>query len=159
MYKLSDSRVLETKNNGSGTIVVIRDITNGKSVEIPAGRWTSFILHTTEIDEAVKQLREKKNVHYKEHFGGGYYVSVTTDVWCVDIRRFYSSADSEIKPTKDGIGLRLREWTELQENVIPQLMIAVPDLLAALPCFCGDDHYGPSANLQCLECTPFGKNA
>ena len=70
-YKLSDNRILETQCNGTDTIVVIRDLINGKSTEILAKRWSSFLLHDNDIMKAVKQLKEKRNVNFREHFGGG----------------------------------------------------------------------------------------
>ena len=80
MYVLSDRCVVETKNEEDETIVVIRNTITGKFVEIPAVRWASFLLMQADIDESVKQIQEKKTVTYFEHFGGGYYVSVSTGI-------------------------------------------------------------------------------
>ena len=88
MYNLSDTRVIETRNEQDEVFVVIRDTVSGKFIEIPANRWASLLLLLVDIDNAVNQLKEKKDyVKYIAHIGGGWYVSVTTGFWCVDIRR------------------------------------------------------------------------
>jgi len=65
------------------------------------------------INEAVKQLHEKKYVKYFKHIGGDWYVSVTTGFWCVDLRKFYTSKEGDLKPKREGIALRLNEWSRV----------------------------------------------
>jgi hypothetical protein len=155
MYKLSDTCVIETRNEQDEVVVIIRDIVSGNFVEIPPTRWASFLLLQNNIDSAIKQLREKKDyVKYFEHFGAGWYASVTTGLWCVDIRRFYFSNDCEIKPTKNGITLQLPEWTALQ-NLLPLLMSFTPELLMAYPCSLRADHKDLRVLSDCRECKPF----
>jgi len=46
---------------------------------------------------------------------------VTTGYGCVDIRRFYVAyglASEYVRPTRNGLGLRLDEWAHLQELVL-----------------------------------------
>jgi len=151
MYRLSDTRVIETRYEEDEIIVVIRDIVSGKFIEIPANRWASFLLLQGDIDDAVKILQEKKDyVKYFEHFGGGWYVSVTTGFWCVDIRRFYKN--NEIKPSKQGLAVRLTEWSALLD-ILPLLMTF--DLAVACPCSIREDHTDPAVIRACRECTPF----
>ena len=157
MYKLSDTRVLETRNESGDTVVVIRDTANGKFIEIPSVRWASFLLMQNDIDNAVKRLVAKEDyVNDQEHIGGGWYVSVTTGYWCVDIRRFYYTKNGEIKPSKNGLALRLSEWSALL-NQLPMIMSFEPELLVACPCSMREDHLNdPRVLLGCRECTPFG---
>ena len=157
MYKLSDTRVLETRNERDEAVIVIKDTASGNFIEIPAVRWASFLLLQADIDDAVKQLRERKDyVKYHEHIGGGWYVSVTTGFWCVDIRRFFYTKNGEIKPSKNGLALRLSEWSELL-NQLPMIMSFEPELLVACPCSMREDHLNdPRVLLGCRECTPFG---
>jgi len=145
MYRLSERYVLETRKEQGETVVVILNNNTGKFIEIPAVRWASFVLMQADIDEAVNQLLEKKAVNYFEHFGGGYYVSVSTDILCVDLRRFYKNNKGEIKPTKQGLALRISEWKEL----------------VACPCPMKERHLNdPNIILGCAECSPIGsKNA
>ena len=85
MYRLSDRCVLETRRQQNELIIVILNANSGKFIEIPATCWASFLLLQGDIVEAVKQLQERKFVGYFEHFGGGWYVSVSTGIWCVDL--------------------------------------------------------------------------
>lgn len=157
MYRLSERHALETRKEQDETIVVILNVNTGNYIEIPAVRWASFLLLQADIDEAIKKLKEKKDyVKYFTHFGGGWYVSVTTGFSCVDIRRFYRNVKAEIKPTKQGLTLRLSEWTELM-NLLPLIMSFEPELLVACPCSMREDHLGdPNVVLNCRECSPFG---
>lgn len=157
MYNLSDTRVIETRNEQDEVFVVIRDTVSGKFIEIPANRWASLLLLLVDIDNAVNQLKEKKDyVKYTAHIGGGWYVSVTTGFWCVDIRRFYYTKNCETKPSKQGLALRLSEWNALQD-IVPLLMSLAPELFLACPCSMREDHLNdPSIILSCRECSPFG---
>jgi len=156
MYRLSERYALETRKEQDETIVIILNNNTGKFIEIPAVRWASFLLMQADIDEAVKQLLEKKTVNYFEHFGGGYFVSVSTGILCVDLRRFYKNDKGEIKPTKQGLALRISEWKELM-NQLPLIMSFEPELLVACPCLMKESHLNdPNIVLSCRECSPFG---
>ena len=159
MYRLSERYALETRKEQDETIVVILNVNSGKFIEIPAVRWASFLLLQADIDEAVKQLLEKKTLNYFEHFGGGYYVSVSTGILCVNLRRFYKNEKAKIKPTKQGITLRISEWKELM-NLLPLIMTFEPELLVACPCSMRESHLNdPNIVLECRECSPFGNSA
>jgi Transcriptional Coactivator p15 (PC4) len=158
MYNLSNTRVIETRNEQDEIFVVIRDTTSGKFIEIPKNRWAALQLILVDIDNAINQLKEKKDyVKYFAHIGGGWYVSVTTGFWCVDIRRFFYTKNCETKPSKQGLALRLSEWTILQDEVMLLLNSLNPELLFTIPCSMREDHLNdPSVVLGCRECSPFG---
>jgi len=149
MYNLSDSRTLSVEGNKLN--VIIKD--DKRSILIPAKRWAVFVKQFDEIDNAVKQLREKQYVKYFEHIGGGWYVSINTGFQCIDIRRFYKK-DGEIKPTRDGLALRLSEWLSLQLLVIT-FPVDQPALVAVQPCYYATDHQNLMGYLECPECTPY----
>jgi hypothetical protein len=156
MYRLSERYGLETRKEQNETIVVILNVNSGKFIEIPAVRWASFLLLQADIDDAVKLLLEKRTVNYFEHFGGAWYVSVSTGISCVDLRRFYRNDRGVIKPTKQGLALRISEWKELM-NQLPLIMSFEPELLVACPCPMREDHLNdPNIVLECRECSPFG---
>jgi len=79
--------------------------------------WVNFILYCQQIDNEVKELNLKtRPVAFHLHLGGGWYVSVTGGYNCVDFRRFYvlyGTLHENVRPTLDGISLRLDEWAEL----------------------------------------------
>jgi hypothetical protein len=113
-YALSENRFLFVKKNGEDYCISITDTKTHKSAEFSAVRWASFTRYIDVVDENVKDLRERKNVDYSNHIGGGWHVSVTTGVWCVDLRKFYQDLGSgQLKPIKIGIALRLHEWATL----------------------------------------------
>jgi len=130
MYNLSNKRSLLVQTKGEELNIVIQD--EKKSIVIPAKRWLAFVVQCDFVEKAVQQLKEKQYVKFFQHIGGGWYVSVTTGFQCVDIRRFYKKGD-EIKPTRDGLALRLPEWNNLRPLEL-SLPIDVPTLAAVHLC-------------------------
>ena len=57
---------------------------------------------------------------------------------------------SEVKPTKKGIALRLREWDEMK-RVVDAINDAFPALATALPCYMLSDHL---TSFDCKDCYP-----
>ena len=101
-------------------------------------------------------MREGVDVKLQHHIGGA-YVSVTTGYSCVDLRKFYQpydSKDSQVKPTRRGMALRLDEWATLC-HLIATINAAYPSLGNAVPCYYGDDHVNQQGWLDCIECHPF----
>jgi len=58
-YRLGNRNVLETRNDQDEATVIIRNVHSGKSIEIPAFRWASFLLLQADIEEAVGKKKEK----------------------------------------------------------------------------------------------------
>jgi len=103
----------------------------------------------------MKALRADESVGYKQHIGGGYYVSITSGFYCVDIRKFFIPyGETDVKPTRRGIALRLREWEDMKK-IIDAINNAYPTLGTALPCYLGNDHMDQLGALRCTECYPF----
>ena len=118
-------------------------------------RWACLRGQINDIDDAVKTLCEDRLVKYQSHVGGGHYISVTSGYKCVDFRKFYVPyGQAEVKPTKKGIALRLREWDEMK-RVVDAINDAFPALATALPCYMEGDHANQMSALQCSECYPF----
>ena len=60
-----------------------------KTVSFSTNRWAQFMTALPNIDDEAKELnRKSRPVAYRHHIGDGYYVSVTGDVMCVDVRTF-----------------------------------------------------------------------
>ena len=60
-----------------------------KTVSFSTNRWAHFLAVLTNVDDEAKELnRKSRPVAYRHHIGDGYYVSVTGDVMCVDVRTF-----------------------------------------------------------------------
>jgi len=99
---------------------------------------------------------ETTKVNYREHIGGGHYVSVTSGFKCVDLRKFYmpyGQTEGE-KPTKRGLALRLDEWSSLC-SLIPTINQDFPVLGTTAACYDSDDHMNQLGWLACAECNPY----
>lgn len=97
-------------------------------------RWAQFKACLEDIDEAVAQLRTGELVTFKQAIGSGYYVSVTKGFYCIDIRRFFMpQGETEAKPTRQGLALRVREWEEWK-SIITKIDELHADFATALPC-------------------------
>jgi hypothetical protein len=154
-YALGENRFLLVKKNGEDYCISITDTKTQKSAEFSVARWASFTRCFDSIDENVNGIRERKNIVYSNHIGGGWHVSVTTGIWCVDIRKFYQDfASGQLKPTKTGIALRLHEWATLKDAVA-NLHTLYPDLATTIPCYLALDHADMEVMLQCRECSPY----
>lgn len=118
-------------------------------------RWASFRQLFGEIDANARELNGEREVKYGAHIGGGHYVSVTTGFQCVDLRKWYVPyGQTETKPTKKGIALRLGEWEKMR-SLIETINSDHPNLGTALPCYMQDDHLNQLGALACHECYPF----
>ena len=121
-------------------------------------RWACFRQNFEEIDYHVKAVCDEQTVNFQRHIGGGYYVSVTTGFYCVDFRKFFIPyGKEEIKPTRQGVALRIFEWAEMRK-IMDELNNDYPALGTALPCYLQNDHSNQLSSLECKECYPFGVN-
>ena len=77
-------------------------------------RWAQFRQCINDIKTNVKSLRDGDPVSYKQSIGSAYYVSITSGFYCIDIRKFYLpyGERTDIRPTRQELALRLREWDE-----------------------------------------------
>jgi len=102
-----------------------------KHVTLTTKHWARFMSIRKEVDiEAREVNRQTRPVAYRAHIGELYYVSVTSGYGSVDIRRFYvpyGLASENVRPTRNGIGLRLDEWAHLLE-LLPTIHEKHPEL-------------------------------
>jgi len=84
-----------------------------------------------EVDiEAREVNRQTHPVAYHAHIGELYYVFMTSGYGSVDIHRFYvpyGLASENVRPTRNGIGLRLDKWAHLLE-LLPTIHEQHPEL-------------------------------
>ena len=144
--------MLEVFDDGQDYKIIIKDTQSAAEAVFHKARWTFFVRFLSEIEEAVQKLKEGKDADLALviHYGGGWQVSVTAGIRCVDLRRFFLAVDGKIRPTRHGIGLRLPEWQTLK-YVVHQMRIDFPDLDCALGCF----HPNIEDFVNCRECMPF----
>lgn len=80
-------------------------------------RWATFLSHIDKIDRNVELLKAEQPVEYFQHIGGG-YVTISKGVQCVNIWRHLLPLNSKkVRPTRNGIALRLGEWESLLSSI------------------------------------------
>ena len=132
--------------------VLISDKENDKTIEIPLQRLAVLLNYMPEIDQTVTQFAATEFVRYKQHIGGGWFVSVTSGFPCVDFRKFYMPVFGfEEKPTKSGLAIRLSEWSAFGA-ALRRMTEENPHLLQIQPC---GIHPNQEEAIQCAECYPF----
>ena len=121
-------------------------------------RWAQFRQCMDEVETHGKTLIAGKTVACRHPIGGGYYVSVSTGIYCIDIRQFYVPyGEQDVKPTRQGLALRLHEWPQMKK-IVDSINAEHPSLGTALPCYMSDDHQNQQGMLECRECNPFTHN-
>ena len=127
-----------------------------KKATFTYSRWAYFVEQFEEIDSALsKVIKKEPDVKLAIHLGGAWYVSVTSGVFCVDIRKFYMTPDGAIKPTREGFAIRVREWNRIKQ-LADVMKTANTTLAEAQPCWMQPDHYNQEGSMNCIECSPFG---
>lgn len=150
-YDLGVNRVLEVTRDGDSYSIVIKDNVSAAEAVFPKVRWAAFRYLVKDIDVEVTKLKEgKTEFRYSQQYGGGWLVSVTSGIRCVDLRRFFMNEKDEMKPTRHGIGLRLPEW-EMLKDVINRMRVDFPDLESIMGCY----HADIQDFIKCRECMPF----
>src|SRR5258706_581129 len=117
MYVIGEERILDTRKYDGEHKVSLTQIGTEKFARFPLRRWAQFFRSMHVVDESLDALRKGEAVNLQHHVGGKWYVSVTTGFKCVDVRKFYWHPVMGLKPTREGIALRLAEWEKLKEAV------------------------------------------
>ena len=97
-YKLGNDRMLKlTKNKVE---LCIKEKDSQKSAAFTPARWASFLLCLDEIDRQLEKMFRGEDVTYRNHYGGGWHVSVTSGFQCIDLKKFYIPfGEKTVKPT------------------------------------------------------------
>jgi hypothetical protein len=119
-------------------------------------RWARFVIQFAEIDESVTKLTAgQQDVELQSDVGGGWYISVTSGFYCVDVRKFYYLPGVGVPPTKTGIAMRLHERARLKV-VADEIRHRHPKVAEAQPCFFESTHFNQLGAMGCSECNPVG---
>ena len=146
----SHRRVCVNKKNDEFFVTIEEPNTELKKVTIPAIRWAALMLAMTPIDESVALLESQQYVKLFTHFGGGFYMSVTTGFRCVDIRRFYFDSEKDTnQATREEIALTLSQWS-LFKKIVQQIEQDFPELSEIEHC----THRELMELFNCKECYP-----
>ena len=151
-YFIGDKRQISVKDDNS---VTIGELGTQKSITLNANRWTRFVQLLSHLEASVNCLLAKQFVDFRQHIGGGCFVSVFSGYDCVNIRQYYFHPVHGIKPCKfPGIASRIDEFNRLK-NLIPTINKDFPDLAATQPCTLQQDHKTLDGMMNCVECQPF----
>jgi len=119
-----------------------------RKITFTLNRWA----HLKDIDTSVKYL----------DYGGDEndgQIRVFYGLRRVDFQMYYVPYGykvSQIRPSTNGISIRIDEWKDLIEVVIPAINERFPQFANAKQCTYADDHLGQLGWLHCSSCFPFG---
>ena len=151
-YSIDDVKRVIVSKKGSEYFVTIEERdSQTKTVTLPAKRWVVLITILPDIENSVNALKTKQDVKFSTHLGGGYFTSVNTGFFCVDIREFYFNKKmGSPRPTKHGIALNMVQWDQFKD-IVQQINLHFPRLSKTQICIHNDliDLY------KCNECRPF----
>jgi hypothetical protein len=154
-YPIGEKRVIKLRKD----YIVIEDTESKKYILLSFQKWKRVCGFIIEIDESVNDVLEKNNAVLKEHIGGGWFVSVTSGISCVDIRKFFKldgnqvlapclNTDDDLKPTRIGLALKFSEWQQLKTNVRNSKDSIRPDIKSLQLCYLSADHQNQEGNYK-----------
>jgi hypothetical protein len=135
VLSLSEGRSIRVTTN----LIVLEDEVQGKFVSINFQKLSKIMEAVDEVDEAIQKMKSYEDSNLRIDIGGNWYLTMTTGVKCVDIRRWFPVGEN-FRPSRNGIALRLGEWQlfKVRVKTIHQLR---PDIAAVVPCYHQQDHY------------------
>ena len=86
-FNLGSGRVLFTQKKGAVYNIKIYEMgSDNRYVDFTIERWASFVRAIDEVQNAFYEIHINTQLKFRHHIGGGYYISVSADFKCVDIR-------------------------------------------------------------------------
>ena len=128
-----------------------------KGIALTVNRLKHLWSNIEEVDDALQQLKMgtpcsgEDGTVYKQHLGGGIYLSINQQYPGVDIRKFWRPSNClSIAPSKTGIFIPISQWASLKDK-LKDLYGKYPKLDFVETCL----HQNQLAFLDCSECCPF----
>ena len=86
-FNLGAGRVLFAQKKGSVYQIKIYEMgSDNRYVYFSIVRWASFVRAIDEAQHAIYKIHTNPQLKFQHHIGGGYYISVSANFKCVDIR-------------------------------------------------------------------------
>ena len=86
-FNLGSGRVLFAQKKGSIYKIKIFEMgSDNRYVVFSIVRWASFMRAIDEVQNAIYEIHTNPQLKFRHHIGGGYYISLSADFKCVDIR-------------------------------------------------------------------------
>ena len=158
-YELGKYVTVEVKDYGHKNIdvvlsqkVYINNLLTKKDYILPLQRWQQLMWYIDEIQQAVVDHKDGKEIHLKHHLGRNNFVQVNSGFQVVDLRQWWLPADKDqVQPTKKGIALKFDEFETLMK-LKAEIEQVIPELDQMQPCWI--NHHNQESFLSCAECNP-----
>ena len=86
-FNLGSGRVLFAQKEGAVYKIKIYEMgSNNGYVDFSIVRWASFVRAIDDAQNAIYEIHTNPQLKFRHHIGGGYYISVSANFKCVDIR-------------------------------------------------------------------------
>ena len=86
-FKLGAGRVLFAQKKGSVYQIKIYEMgSDNRCVDFSIVRCASFVRAIDEAQNGIREIHTNLQLKFQNHIGGGYYISVSANFKCVDIR-------------------------------------------------------------------------
>ena len=86
-FNLGSLRVLFSQKKGAVYNIKIYEMgSENRYVDFTIVRWASFVRAIDKVQNALYEIHTNPQLKFRHHIGGGYYISVSADFKCVDIR-------------------------------------------------------------------------
>ena len=86
-FNLGAGRVLFAQKKGSVYQIKIYEMeSDNRYVAFSIVRWASFVRVIDQAQNAIHEIHTNPKLKFQHHIGGGYYISVSANFKCVDIR-------------------------------------------------------------------------
>ena len=152
-YSIGFDRYLTVKDGNRIPVICIEENTSHKSAWFSYKRWANLVAMTDYIDSKLQQAVRGEEIRERLHIGGLWYVSITQNFKCVDIREFYQHRLDDVRPTRTGIALRISEWQRVK-NLIEKIHGEHPNIAATECCIYDTSHRHLADALACTGCNP-----
>ena len=86
-FNLGAGRKLFAQKKGSVYQIKIYEMgSDNRYVDFSIARWTSFVRAIDEVQNAIHEIHTNPQLKFQHHIGDGYYISVSANFKCIDIR-------------------------------------------------------------------------
>ena len=137
VLQLSEGRSIRVTKN----LIVLEDEVQNKFAAFNFQKFCKIVGAIDEIDATIEKMKkmEEEDVNLRVDIGGKWYVTMTSGMKCVDIRRWIVRDGHEF-PCRTGMALRFAEW-EMFKKRVKTIHSVRADIAAVVPCYMQGDHH------------------
>ena len=137
VLQLSEGRSIRVTKN----LIVLEDEVQNKFAAFNFQKFCKIVGAIDEIDATIEKMKkmEEEDVNLRVDIGGKWYVTMTSGMKCVDIRRWIVRDGHEF-PSRTGMALRFAEW-EMFKKRVKTIHSVRADIASVVPCYMQGDHH------------------